>query len=930
MATDVAASMKIARLTRVIATLHAECEDARDEREKDERARVRERELTRYEASNAILREVRAKEEAREATTETYAACATKNALAHAKATNAMDSMRTRMEEEARAFEIRDEERAREMGRSIEAMRADCDRARQATERAREEALRVETETRMRVVENARVTEERLRGDLEFERDDRARRETEFARDLAECRARCAAEIDKVNAEAAARAREMNRILGEKDDEIRTIRNDFDGKLADERDKGREKSERQRLAYEFLEKMLGEAQSELEATRRAYSAARDALDELKCDRDAQSDTIEMLTSTLSAREARVEELTAEVERLAALSADIAVKLNQTQDAYVASIKERGEMSDMILDLNTQREATGAAHAMKIERLNATLQESRDALATCESSMQQAIENAARDNVQHAKEIEIQQSTHQREREELETSYEARIKAMDVERSARHAHILEEQAVRARDIEANHAKEIESLEHSWMQSEVRWEEERSRLRAELASANALTIEAKNLSDTHRARQQTLETDLERVIAAFRAKELALNGELRESKLASQAVEAFAHKLENELGERAMEYETKRLEAESASRVEIERLNSIWERKMAENVNHALKELQRMHESAMERLTVELTAQARADCARAVANVSDAYQAVERELRDELSGNKREYEKQSLDRAAKFEKDVTDLRTDFERRLASMSSSHAQEIETLSKSHAERLEYMQADHERSLQRSMSEAVRLAVSQVEAQHEIRLSESAEKMRLEKASELKRVNDDYSKELEHLDREYELKLESCLTVSDALELERESLRDQLRRARDELAAESLKRSTENEKSREALAATANARERDIESLRSEHKETVMRMQSSNESAMRAANDALSASKAEVSKWRAVYENREARPEDLKRIEDLELELAVTNERLERSAAHRRTLQTELLGRAREFDKTPTARRAAAAYGRG
>ena len=915
-------SAKIAQLTRVVYTLHAACEDARDERDDAERAHARALALTRYEASNAIVREVQAREDVeRRRAVEALAHRARTRAMVIVSTDDAEARVRCELERAQKAYAMRDAEREALSARVVREMREECQRAREATERAREEALRVETETRMRVVESARATEARLMRDVEFERDERARLEREFEHDLAELRATCATEIEKVNAASAARDDAARRLVDDKDAEMRAMRDDVDRMLTDERTKAHDKYERQRVAYEFLEKTLGEAESELHATRVAHVSARDALDALHIDHASRGDALDALRITASAHETRIRELTGEVERLTALSTDAAEKLSQAQDAYVASIKERSELTRVIDDMRVERDAHDRAHAVQIDALNACVHTTRDELGESESARR-------REELERKRAMEAQQSTYEREREELSASYEARLKAMEVECAARHSHILDTHAERVRAIEAERASEVESVERSWAKRETLWRDERGVLQSEIESANARVLEAKHVSEAAQIRVRTLETELERTTSAFRVKELALKDDARESKIALQSVEALVHKMENELGERAMEYETRRLDAERMSREEIERLNAIWERKTAENVECALKELQRTHESAMERLTAELTARARADCTRAVANVSDAYQAVERELREELSSAKREHDEQTIERTARYEKDVADLRADFERRVSSMSASHANGIETLSTSHAERLELMHEDHERHLKRAMSEAVRLAVGEVEAQHATRLEELAEKSRLDRASDLKRAHDEHAKELEYLEREYETKLESCMTVSTALELERESLRDQVRRAREEVAAEALERSMENEKSREALAAAVYAHESDVSSIKSEHKKTIMRMQSSSEAATRAANDALSASRAETSKWRAMYENREARPEDLKRIENLESELALTTERLERSAAHRRTLQTELLGRAREFEVTPAARRAQAAYG--
>jgi chromosome segregation ATPase len=163
---------------------------------------------------------------------------------------------------------------------------------------------------------------------------------------------------------------------------------------------------------------------------------------------------------------------------------------------------------------------------------------------------------------------------------------------------------------------------------------------------------------------------------------------------------------------------------------------------------------------------------------------------------------------------------------------------------------------------------------------------------------------------------------------------VSAALELERETLRGQLRRVREEFCALEMQRATENDRSKEAAAAAAYAHESEIETLRKEHKSVVARMQDVNESAARTANEALATSNAETAKWRAMYDKRESRPEDLRRIKELQNDLQETTARLERSVAHRRTLQSELMGRAAEFD-APSARgagvaRARAAYAIG
>jgi DNA repair exonuclease SbcCD ATPase subunit len=332
--------------------------------------------------------------------------------------------------------------------------------------------------------------------------------------------------------------------------------------------------------------------------------------------------------------------------------------------------------------------------------------------------------------------------------------------------------------------------------------------------------------------------------------------------------------------------------------------------------------------------MERLAVEMEVKAKGDIARAVANVSEAYHANERELREEIDEINQQHatrlEKMSIER----DNALGELRAECDHRVESLSAAHVTEIERLTTSHRERVKMKDDEHEKQLKQSMSEAVTLAVREVEAQHDAREADRAEKAASDHARELKRATDEYERDLERLEREYETKLESCIAVSTTLELERESLRSQLRRAREELSAAELERTIEVEKSRDAAVATAYAHENEIDSLHKEHKVIIARMQEVNESAARTANEALSASRAEVSKWRAMYETRESRPEDVRRIKNLETELHDAHERLERSAQHRRTLQSELLGRANDFGAaTPRKRgglslkRAHAAY---
>ena len=920
-----AASRKIARLTEVVCELHTACDAHEREKASALESFARDIALTRYEASNAIYREASARERAEDDARGALARSAVADAMrlcANEERREVTAAMKSRLRLAAKEFRTRDENREAQTKVRIATVKAACERDREATERAREEALRAEMEARMRIVENARAVEEELMNDLRFERNERGQMEKEFAREIEALRAAHAAEMEKVNAEAEARVERVKKEMCDKTIELERVQKDHKDSLDRERALAREKYDRQRSAYEFVEKSLAETASELECTQRAHETCRRSLDELSASANEHEKTVIGLRTELTNKTATIGDMRARLDRLIASEIDLARKLSESQEAYATSIEERTKLRENIETEQQSQAAMSTAHAEHVHELEETIYDLRATIRRNES----VVELATRDGEERLKkllsDLEERNEKAESETNELVNSYEARIKAMEVEHSANHARALAEFAERADVAESRHEEAISALNAAWLRKENEWKDEKLRLESSLECATSRESKANDVVETYEARHQTLSAEMERIKSSAEAKETHLVDQIRDSKLALNAVEALTHKLEKKMSERELEYESERSFADQKLRDEINRTNALWERKTKENVQIAIEESHRTHESAMERLMTEMEMKAKGDVARAVANVSEAYHANERELREEIDDINRQHAKQLETMAFERDRAVSELQADCNHRLESLSATHVCEIERLTASHRERVEMMDEEHAKRLKHSMAEAVRLAVREVEAQHDAREADRAEKAAANQAQELKCATDEYARDLERLEREYETKLESCIAVSTTLELERESLRSQLRRAREELGAAELERAMDVEKSRDAAVATAYAHESEIDSMRKEHKITIARMQDVNESAAKVANEALSASRAEISKWRAMYEKRESRPEDVRRIKDLETELRDVSERLERSAQHRRTLQSELLGRASEFDATSARKR--------
>ncbi|CEF97370.1 unnamed product [Ostreococcus tauri] len=916
-------SEKIARLTRVVCRLHAACEDHERDKSRAIAAFARDHALFRHEASNAIYRELANRELAED---ETRAGLA-RAAMADAKARcvsevsrEAVGEAREKTSATQREFEAREMSRETAVREKLANMKAACEREREATERAREEALRAETEARRRIVADARATEESLKDELRFERAERARLKDEFARELEGARKESETAIAKVNDDARAIVERAEERALAKEEELERFKAQCKDDIARERAVAREKSERERCSYMFIEKSLAETESELECVRRAHEACRRSLDEAFEGASAREKVILELQATLSEKEALVLSTSVEINRLVDVEAELSQKLSEAQHAYASSMEERVRLQETIDTEKVTKCMMEDQHAANVRKLDQTIQNIRDEAIRCQSEAECAARDGEEKFERLLSEFEERNRKAEIEAQELIASYESRIKATEVEHSAVLTHAKSEFNERVKAAEDDQAHALESVEYGWLQEKQRWEDDKRRLESELECSHLRSKEVTSTLEAYAARERKLVADIERAKSDFEAKEAALVNDLRESKLALHAVEGMAHRLEQQLSDQEISHESERLGAEKRSRADFQRLGALWEQKTRENVAVALEESQRAHESAMDRLAKEMDSKSKGEIARAVANVSEAYHANERELREEIEALNREHAEGAKTVSMKYESELGDVRAECNERLQVMSAAHVSEIERLSSSHAERIALMQSEHEIHLKQSMSEAVRLATEEIKTHYEAREGDAAVKSENIRVRELKRVSEQYSKELEQLEREYAAKLESCIAVSATLELERESLRSQLHRARQELGVSEAERVAENERFRDAATASVYAHESDIETLRKEHKDVIARMQDVNETASRVANEALSAANAEISKWRAMYETRESRPEDVQRIKQLEIDLSDAGERLERSSAHRRKLQTELLGRANDVDWTPKA----------
>jgi len=927
-----ATSRKIAKLTRVVARLHAECEEKEDALETATRMYARDVALTRAEASDAVFREVRARDEAEGETRRAYAESARRRAMyecagdeisrkANEEVSNAMEQM-----------EIASQRARVEAENRIRSVKEECERAREETERARAEALTLETETRTRIIENARATERELRESLEFEKSERVRERREFEREMEEMKVECEAHRAKVNADAqfeiAAAASETKK----KEEELSRYRREMEEEMTRQQSIAHDKFERQRIAYDFLEKSLAETESDLECTRRAKEDIQNVADDLARKMQLCEEKLTFTEKSLTEATDRAREAENECSTLSTREADLTRLLEEAREAYASSILEKASLEDSIREFERSQQALeGDMNTMKRQH-----DDELDALRAEEQKLKLEMDaSAKRQNALHAKLEERARAT-ERERAELIESYEARIRALEVEHKTLQAHaddkFQEEMIQRVEQGELAMA----SAEESWLRKESEWLDMQRRLDARVKSADSRQKELESIIDVNERQISALKRDVETVKDEATSKETSLKERFRDSALSLKAVETLVHKLEKELMERTLAHEEDKMSAYDDCQREITRLNGIWERKTRENVEDALERAHREAESDMERFSRDLEEKTKIEVARTIADMSQVYRANEKELYEEMAALKTECEARMTDKLGECERDARIQRMKHEEELARAHSAHVAEMERVKSANTELVERMTKDFDRRVQESTAEAVEIAVLTVDTKHSAELTCAIQQIEATKNDEMKRLREECDDEMRDLERDYANKIDEYLQMSSALELEHGNLRDKLCLVSEKLGKSERERALETQKARDALKTSVAAHEAEMKRLKSEHKLNVERLQDVNETAARVANDALSASRAETRKWRSMYEHREARPEDLKRISELEDDLKSANEMLDRSAAHRRTLQAELLGRAAEFDSAiacssevggVSARRARAAY---
>lgn len=924
-------SRKIAKLTRVVARLHAECEEKEDALETATRMYARDVALTRAEASDAVFRELRARDEAERETRRAYADSVRRRAMyecagdeisrkANEEVSNAMEQM-----------EIASQRARVEAENRIRSVKEECERAREETERARAEALRLETETRTRIIENARATERELKETLEFENSERVRERREFEREMEEMKVECEARRAKVNAVAqsqiAAAASETKR----KEEELSRYRREMEEEMIRQQSTAHDKFERQRIAYDFLEKSLAETESDLECTRRAKEDIQNVADDLARKMQLCEEKLTFTEKSLTEATDRAREAENECSTLSTREADLMRLLEEAREAYASSILEKASLEDSIREFERSQQALeGGMNTMKRQH-----SDELDALRAEEQKLKLEMDDSAkRHNALHAKLEERARAT-ERERSELIESYEARIRALEVEHKTLQAHaddkFQEEMIQRVKQGELAMA----AAEESWLRKESEWLDTQRRLDARVESADSRQRELESIIDVNERQISALKRDVETVKDEAKSKETSLKERLRDSALSLKAVETLVHKLEKELTERTLAHEEDKVSAYNDCQREITRLNGIWERKTRENVEDALERAHREAESDMERFSRDLEEKTKIEVARTIADMSEVYRANEKELYEEMAALKTECEARMAEKLGECERDARIQRMRHEEELARAHSAHVAEIERVKSANTELAERMTQDFERRIQESTTEAVEIAVLTADTKHSAELTCAIQQIEATKNDEMKRLREECDDEIQALERDYASKIDEYLQMSSTLEMEHGNLRDKLRLVSEKLGKSERERALESQKARDALKTSVAAHEAEMRRLKSEHKLNVERLQDVNETAARVANDALSASRAETRKWRSMYEHREARPEDLKRISELEDDLKSANERLDRSAAHRRTLQAELLGRAAEFDSAIacssevgfSARRARAAY---
>ena len=128
-----------------------------------------------------------------------------------------------------------------------------------------------------------------------------------------------------------------------------------------------------------------------------------------------------------------------------------------------------------------------AHAEHVHELEETIYDLRATIRRNES----VVELATRDGEERLKkllsDLEERNEKAESETNELVNSYEARIKAMEVEHSANHARALAEFAERADVAESRHEEAISALNAAWLRKENEWKDEKLRLESSLECA-----------------------------------------------------------------------------------------------------------------------------------------------------------------------------------------------------------------------------------------------------------------------------------------------------------------------------------------------------------------------------------------------------------------------------------------------------------
>ena len=163
-----------------------------------------------------------------------------------------------------------------------------------------------------------------------------------------------------------------------------------------------------------------------------------------------------------------------MDRLIASEIDLARKLSESQEAYATSIEERTKLRENIETEQQSQAAMSTAHAEHVHELEETIYDLRATIRRNES----VVELATRDGEERLKkllsDLEERNEKAESETNELVNSYEARIKAMEVEHSANHARALAEFAERADVAESRHEEAIQRAQRGVVTERKRME------------------------------------------------------------------------------------------------------------------------------------------------------------------------------------------------------------------------------------------------------------------------------------------------------------------------------------------------------------------------------------------------------------------------------------------------------------------------